>query len=302
MEANRRVARLLAAKLIQKGQRRPEVRRGDRLEPSKPLRHDADDVELRSVQQDRTIEDAGIARKVLRPRAVAEDDGRNSTRLVVCRCQRASAHQRWHQGARKKFPVTSRPSRRTPSSHAWTSPVVANVSEKTSVSRTSASYCGRVKPVEFRIGGYLAIGGVQPVRIADLVDAEDVGVENREDDGHEPEAKSDGHHNRQPDQRRAKERPARVAHVARQPVEERRAARVAAGLLGRLHRAERLDRLQACRVGAQAGTFQPLRFARDMELQFLAQIGLAVGSEEQRAEPALHNVPGAHVRFSAARG
>jgi glutamyl-tRNA synthetase len=70
-------------------------------------------------------------------------------------------------------------------------------------------------------------------------------------------------------------------------------------------RGEDLVGIKTCfvgRVGVQAGAFQPLCFALDMELQFLAQIGLAAGAEEQRAEPAAHNLPDAHVRSSAARG
>ena len=73
---------LAAAEFAKKGERRPEVGRSDR-ESSKALRHHADDVEWRAVHQDRAVEDAGIARKMPGPGAMAEDDDRTAAGLVV---------------------------------------------------------------------------------------------------------------------------------------------------------------------------------------------------------------------------
>ena len=51
----------------------------------------------------------------------------------------------------KKLPVTSEPSILRPSIRLSMSGVVANASENTPVSRTSASYCARVKPLGLRV-------------------------------------------------------------------------------------------------------------------------------------------------------
>ena len=63
-------------------ERRPEVRRGDR-EPSKAFRHHADNLERRSVHDDRAVEHAGIAREVPGPGTMAEDNHPTIARLVV---------------------------------------------------------------------------------------------------------------------------------------------------------------------------------------------------------------------------
>ena len=70
--------------LAEAGQRRPEVRR-DKLEPSKAFRHHPDNLERRAVHPDRAVEHAGIARIVLGPGAMAEDNDRATARFVVGR-------------------------------------------------------------------------------------------------------------------------------------------------------------------------------------------------------------------------
>ena len=70
------------AEVADERERRPEVRRSDD-ESSKAFRHDADNLERDSVHQDRAAENAGIAREVSRPGAMAEDEGRMAAELVV---------------------------------------------------------------------------------------------------------------------------------------------------------------------------------------------------------------------------
>ena len=60
-----------AAELAEERERRPEVRRGDRLESSKALRHHADHLERRSVHQDRR----GRARRDRSRSAATRRDG-----------------------------------------------------------------------------------------------------------------------------------------------------------------------------------------------------------------------------------
>ena len=83
---------LAGAELAKRRERRPEIRRRDRLESSKALRHHADNPELRSVYPDRSVEYCGITGKMQGPGAMAEDDDRQGAWLIVRRCERAPAH------------------------------------------------------------------------------------------------------------------------------------------------------------------------------------------------------------------
>ena len=96
LEANGAIASLSlgsAAELVEKGERRPEVRRGHRLESSKAFRRHADHLEPHSVYEHGAVEHAWIARKVLGPGAMAEDDHRTAAGFVVCGCERAPPHR-----------------------------------------------------------------------------------------------------------------------------------------------------------------------------------------------------------------
>jgi hypothetical protein len=59
--------------LVRDGERCPELRRDPR-EPSKVLRHHADNLERRPVHPDRAVEHLGIAREVPGPAPMAQDD------------------------------------------------------------------------------------------------------------------------------------------------------------------------------------------------------------------------------------
>src|SRR5262249_43560162 len=71
-----------AAKVADGGERRPEVRCGDR-EPSKGFRHHTDNLERRFIHHDRAGENGGIAREVPGPGPMAEDDRPAVSRFVV---------------------------------------------------------------------------------------------------------------------------------------------------------------------------------------------------------------------------
>ena len=71
-----------AAELAEERERCPEVRCGDH-ESSKAFRHHADNLERHAVHQDRAAENAGIAREVSGPGAMAEDNGRTAAELIV---------------------------------------------------------------------------------------------------------------------------------------------------------------------------------------------------------------------------
>ncbi len=84
VEAAGPFASLLAgAELVKERKRRPEVRRRDGLESSKAFRHHADNLERCPVHPDRAVEHAGVARIVLRPGPMAEDNDRRTARFVV---------------------------------------------------------------------------------------------------------------------------------------------------------------------------------------------------------------------------
>src|SRR4029450_2883910 len=85
-----------------------------------------------------------------------------------------------------------------------------------------------------------------------------------------------------------------VARVARQRVEGRRPARIAAGFLDLLDVAEQAQGLETRVLSRQGARLQPLGLALEMELQLFAEIGFAAAAADERSEPAADDVPGAH--------
>src|SRR5262249_54015006 len=161
----------------------------------------------------RTVEETGIACKLSGPGAMAENDDRTSAGLIVRWQERAAARgadaedvkevsgdQRACHPAAVDPTVEVRRLREGIGEHA-------DVSHERFVLRPR-------KTSGLRVGRSLTFDGEQLVRIANLVDAKDEGVEDGECDGHQPEAEADRRHDRQGDQRGPAERAAGIADVA----------------------------------------------------------------------------------------
>ena len=76
-----------------------------------------------------------------------------------------------------------------------------------------------------RVGRSLTFDREQLVRVAHLVHAKDVCIEDREHDGHQPEAEPHRRHNRQGHQGRPAERATGVTDVSHQVLEKHRGKR-----------------------------------------------------------------------------
>ena len=107
-------------------------------------------------------------------------------------------------------------------------------------------------------------------------------------DGDESEAEGDRRDDGESGERRAAERAERVDDVARQVVDDRGAARVAALVGGKRHRAETRERPRASVDGAQAGGDVLLRLALDMERELLVELAFDAARSHQRANPQEH--------------
>ena len=99
--------------------------------------------------------------------------------------------------------------------------VVANASENTSVSRTSVSYCGRVKRLGLRVGRSLTFDREQLVRVAHLVHAKEKALRIVKTTATSPRPSPTVVDNGQGRQRRPAERAEGVADVSRHAVEQR---------------------------------------------------------------------------------
>ena len=111
-------------------------------------------------------------------------------------------------------------------------------------------------------------------------------VVDREYHGDEPEAERDRRDDGEGGERRAAERAERVRDVACQVVDETGAARVAALVGGKRHRAEARERPGASVDGAQTGGDVLLRLALDVERELLVELAFDAVREPPARESA----------------
>ena len=140
---------------------------------------------------------------------------------VSVRPRAALTPRRW-----KKFPVTSRPSLLRA-----LDPAVDVRRRREGIGEHARLADERVilrarEALGLRVGRSLTFDREQLVRVAHLVHAKDEGVEDREHDGHQPEAEPHRRHNRQGHQGRPEERATGVTDVSHHTVEQRRATRL----------------------------------------------------------------------------
>ena len=185
----------------------------------------------------------------------------------------------------KKFPVTSGPSILRPSIQLSMSGVHREgIGEHARLADERFILRAR-EALGLRVGRSLTFDREQLVRVAHLVHAKDEGVEDREHDGHQPEAEPHRRHNRQGHQGRPAERATGVQDVSHHIVDERRATRVAALVGCDGHRAETGHRARPGLGGADAVGDVLLCFALDVKRQLLVQVALHAAWSQQRARP-----------------
>ncbi len=157
----------------------------------------------------------------------------------------------------------------------------------------------------------LHVGGVRgdderPARAVVLIDVDEaIGVGERlraeQHRVHDAEDRGVGADGETEDQHRRR-REAPVAHQAAEPlpcvaherVPRAGPARVAACFLDLLDAAEQPPRLEPRLFPGQTARVQALGFAIEMQLQLFAEIGFASIAEDDRSQPAAHDVPQAH--------
>ena len=284
-----------AAELAKDRERRPEVGRGDR-QSSKAFRHHADNLERHSVHQDHAAENPRIACEVSGPGAMAEDDGL-SAGLVVRGCERAPTRgadaedlEEVPRHERALHPLAINPSvdlrrhRECIGEHACLA--------------DERFILGVREALGLRVGRLLTSHREQLVWVAHFVDTKNHGVQEREHDGHQPQAEPHRCHNRQRHQGCASERATGVTDVSHHAVDERRAARVAALVGGDSHRAEACHRARPSLGGAQTVGDMLLCFALDVKREFLIQVALHAVWSQQRARPQFQTAE-IHERYAS---
>ena len=143
-------------------------------------------------------------------------------------------------------------------------------------------------------GGIVLIDVDEAIGVGERLVTEQHRVHDAEDRGVGADGEAEDQHRRRGEAPIAHQAAEAVARVARQRVEGRRPARVAAGFLDLLDAAEQAQCLEARVFPRQAARLQTLGLAFEMELQLFAQIGFAAVAEDERSEPAADDVPGAH--------
>ena len=134
----------------------------------------------------------------------------------------------------KKFPVTSEPSILRPSIRLSMSGGRECIGEHARLADERVILRAR-EALGLRVGRSLTFDREQLVRVAHLVHAKDHRVEEREHDGHQPEAERHRRHDRQGHQGRPAERATRVQDVPHQAVDPPAAAFVEIHGVGRRH-------------------------------------------------------------------
>ncbi len=143
-------------------------------------------------------------------------------------------------------------------------------------------------------GGIVLIDVDEAIGVGERLVTEQHRVHEAEDRGVGADGEAEDQHRRRGEAPIAHQAAEAVARVARQRVEGRRSARVAAGLLDLLDAAEQAHGLKARVFPRQAARLQTLGLAFEMELQLFVQIGFAAAAEDERSDPAADDVPSAH--------
>ena len=131
----------------------------------------------------------------------------------------------------------------------------------------------------------LQLHGKQLARTSHRIDAEKKEGVEREDDGDESEAECDRGDDGESGQGCTTERAKRVDDVARQVIDDSRAARVAALVGGKEDRAETRDRPGASLDGTETSGDVLLGLARNVERELLVELAFDAVPSHQRANP-----------------